>query len=93
MSDTPQSIDVYQLLAEVVQTFAEVGWVKMGLHADPISGKVDRDLTQAKVAIDVATQCVQALEPQLDDDDRRRLNSLLRDLRINYIQRASEPGA
>lgn len=90
MSETPAPIDVHVVLADVIQTFAELAWAKMGLHRDPMTGQVEKDLSQAKVAIDAATQCVQILEPKLDDEDRRRLNNLLRDLRINYLQRTSE---
>lgn len=91
MSENPEPIDVYRIVADVIQTFTEVAWAKMGLHHDPLTGRVEKDMAQAKVAIDLASHCVQLLEPQLDDEDRRQLNNVLRDLRINYLQRSSEP--
>lgn len=91
MSENPEPIDVYRIVADVIQTFSEVAWAKMGLHPDPLTGRIEKDMVQAKVAIDLAGHCVDVLEPQLDDEDRRQLKNMIRDLRINYLQRSSEP--
>jgi hypothetical protein len=41
------------------------------------------------LAIDAAAALAGVIEPQLEDDaDRRRVQNLVRDLRVNYVQKA-----
>jgi hypothetical protein len=84
-SDKPLS--VYDLISFSVDQFAQVAWQKMGLRPDPMTGKEDVDLEQAKVAIDMASRLGEALDPQLDDEDRRKIQGILSDLRINFVRR------
>ena len=81
-----EPLDVYQLIMAMTQEMASVAWQKMGLQPDMISGTIEKDLAQAKAAIDATTALGGVLEPRLDDEDRRRLHGLLRDLKINYVQ-------
>lgn len=78
--------EVYDLLALSLEQFAAMAWQKMGLHPDPITHKLETHLDQARLAIDIAAHLAQALEPKLDDSERRRVQSLMSDLRINYVR-------
>lgn len=89
MSDEPRPISVYDLLAVSIDQFMEVAWVKMGLHPDPIAGGEHPDLSEAKVAIDTASRLAETLDPHLDDDDRRTIQSHLSNLRINFVKKSS----
>lgn len=84
-SDKPLS--VYDLISFSLDQFAQVAWQKMGLRPDPMTGKEDVDLEQAKVAIDMASRLGEVLDPQLDDEDRRKIQGILSDLRINFVRR------
>jgi hypothetical protein len=84
-SDKPLS--VYDLVSFSLDQFAQVAWQKMGLRSDPMTGKEDVDLEQAKVAIDMASRLGEVLDPQLDDEDRRKIQGILSDLRINFVRR------
>ncbi len=83
-----QPIDVYQVLAIMVDQLAELAWQKMGLKSDPLTGQIEKDLEQAKAAVDSAAQLASFLEPQLDDADRRQIQNLVRDLRVNYVEKS-----
>ena len=87
--ETQSPPSVYDHLAMVIQQMAHVSWQKLGLQPDAVTGKLEQNLTEAKVAIDVVAQLVPLLEPQLDAEDRRQLHGMLRDLRINFVQRTS----
>lgn len=82
---TPPTI--YDHLAVILDQLGGVAWQKLGLQPDMVTGKIEPDLIQAKVAIDVVAYLSSVLEPQLDDDDKRHLHNLVRDLKINYVQR------
>lgn len=82
------ALDVYQMLMVMVDQMAAVSWQKLGLQPDPLTGRVGADLDQAKVAIDVTAGLAGFLEPKLDEEDRRRIHGLVRDLRLNYVDKS-----
>ena len=55
-----------------------------------ITGKLDKNLAEAKVAVDLTAHLAGILEVKLDADDRRRVQSLVTDLRLNFIQKSKE---
>lgn len=85
-------IDVHAVLAVMVEQMASIAWSKLGLQPDMMTGKIEKDLDQAKVAIDVTWQMAAFLESNLDEPDQRRIHSLMRDLKLNYIEKRKEAG-
>lgn len=88
--EQPKPLSVFDLIAFSIDQFAEVAWQKMGLRPDPMTGKQDTNLPEAKVAIDMASRLAEALDPELDDEDRRRVQARLSDLRINFVRKSEE---
>lgn len=80
------SLDVYGLLKTTIGLLANGAWAWMGLTHNPFSGEMDRDLAQAKIAIDTVAYLVGQLDPHLTDEERRELQNLVSMLRINYVQ-------
>ena len=78
---------IYDHLAIVLDQLSNVAWQKLGLQHDMVTGKIEPDLAQARVAIDVVGYLVTQLETQLDEADKKHLNTLVRDLKINYVQK------
>jgi hypothetical protein len=83
---------VYDHLVFMVDQMTAVSWQKLGLQHDTMTGQLAPNLAEAKVAIDVTAYLASVMEDQLDEDDRRRINGLVRDLRINYVQKTTEGG-
>ena len=81
---------VYDYLAVILQQLAEISWQKLGLQTDMVTGKLEPDLAQAKVAIDLVAHIASVIEPQLDGSDQRTLQNTVRDLRVNYVQRSKD---
>ncbi len=88
MSEEPLS--VFVLLAVSLDQFASLANQKMGLQIDPITGKIEKDLKQAKIAIDIANRIAEAMDPELDEEDRRQVQTLLSNLRLNYVRQTTE---
>jgi len=84
----PLPINVHTSLAVMLDQLASIAWQKMGLQADPITGKTEGDLKQARVAIDIAESIAKVLESELDEDDRRQTQNLIRDLKVNYVEQS-----
>jgi hypothetical protein len=89
---TNSPINIYQHLAIVLDQIASVCWQKLGLQPDIMTGRIEPDLAQAKVAVDVAGYLAGIVEAQLDEDDRRQVQRLVHDLRLNYVQKSREAG-
>lgn len=93
MSEEKTPPSVYDILMFMVEQMAAVSWQKLGLQPDMVTGQLEQNLTEARVAIDVTAYMAGQLESRLDDDDKRRIHGLVRDLRINFVQKNTEAGA
>ena len=90
-TNTPREpIDVYQVITVMIDQMAAIAWQKLGLQPDWGTGQIEKDLGQAKVAIDITTHLSTFIEPQLEEDDRKRIHGLIRDLRLNFVQKSQE---
>jgi hypothetical protein len=85
--ETREAPTVFDHIAVLLDQMAGVAWQKLGLQPDMVTGKIEPDLDQARVAIDVVSFLSNKLEPQLDEDDRLQIQSLVRDLKIIFVQK------
>ncbi|KAA0225040.1 MAG: hypothetical protein AKCLJLPJ_01321 [Fimbriimonadales bacterium] len=88
----PEPVSVYDLVASALYALVDIAWVKMGLQPDPLTRQPATDMAEARLAIDVAAQLAEALDPKLTDDERRQIQALLSNLRINFVrQKDAQP--
>jgi len=78
--------DVYQTLQFVAGLLVEQAWQFMGLHLPPGRKEPVRDLAQAKIAIDTVIFIGDKLHPQLDEEGRKAIRSIVSDLQLNFVQ-------
>ncbi|MBS1706319.1 MAG: DUF1844 domain-containing protein [Armatimonadetes bacterium] len=89
--NTPKGpLNTFEFLAIMCEQLASVAWSKMGLQPDLLSGQIHKDPVQAKAAVDAYAALTEILSPQLEDEDKRRVQNLLRDLRVNYVEHSKE---
>ncbi len=79
---------VYDLIQFMVGMLAEQAWVRMGIRLAPGQKEPEKDLVQAKVAIDTIVFMVDRIAQYLDDNDRRTLRALVSDLQINFVKQS-----
>ncbi len=79
-------VDTTSLLRWCVSLLAANAWQGMGLVPDPATQKVERNLDDARLAIDAVAALADQLRPRLPDAERRQLETLLTDLRLNFMQ-------
>jgi hypothetical protein len=80
------SLDVYSLLGLFVGILAEKAWQTLGLRTKTGTDKVETDFDQARVAIDTVSFFVEKLQLRLSEDEKRRLEGLVADLKLNYVR-------
>ena len=80
------SLDVYSLLGLFVGIVAEKAWQTLGLRTKPGTDKVETDFDQDRVAIDTVGFFAEKLQPRLPEEEKRRLEGLVADLKLNYVR-------
>jgi hypothetical protein len=85
-----EPLSVYAVLATFVENLSSVAWSKLGLQPDLITGELSVNLDEAKVAIDATAKLIEFLDAEMDEADRRQLQTLVRDLRLNYVAKQRE---
>lgn len=81
-------LDVYDLLRFCIGALNARAWVALGLLADPATGQLSKDLTQARIAIDCVDFLAKQLEGVAGESEKRDLAVMLRDLRLNYVNQS-----
>jgi len=77
--------NVYALLMWMVSLLYQQAWINMGLLADPATKQLNKDLVQARVAIDCVEFIIKQLEGHVEPKEMAELRSLLSNLQINFV--------
>jgi hypothetical protein len=78
-------LDTFTTLKLFLSILADQAWRKMGMIADPRTNKVEKDMNQAKTAINCFQFMLKELETHLTEDEKNKLNNVLNDLQINFV--------
>jgi len=65
--------------------FQALALQQMGKLTSPITGKVERDLHQAKITVDMLGMIQKKTEGNLDENEKRILDTVMMELQMNYI--------
>ena len=70
---------------QLVLSLQAAAMQQMGKVANPISGKIERNLNMAKNSIDMLEMVERKTRGNLNDDERRLIEHVLYELRINFV--------
>ena len=73
------------LFMQLVMMFQGAAYQHMGKVMNPATQKVERDLVQAKNAIDILGMLEEKTRGNLSEDEARLLEHTLYELRMNYV--------
>jgi hypothetical protein len=79
---------VYDILGLAVGLLQEQAWQRMGIRLAPGAKEVEKDMVQAKIAIDTIVFISDQLAPHLGEDERKALRGLVGDLQINFVRQS-----
>jgi len=79
-----------QTFLGLVQSVAAAGMAQLGKLANPITGKVERDLEQAQSSIAMLEMLKKKTEGNLDTDETTVLDTVLTNLRLNFVDEATK---
>ena len=81
-SDTSREAALFLHLVLSLQQSAMIG---LGKLMNPMSGKIERNLENAKSTIDMLSSLAARTRGNLDANEERALTQVLTDLRMNYV--------
>lgn len=87
------------LFHHLLAMFQTLALQQMGKLMNPITGKVERDLHQARITIDMIAMIQKKTSGNLSVDEKRLVDNILMDLQMNFVdeksrgdEEESEPG-
>lgn len=83
-------VDVYSLLRSFISILGMHAWQWLGLVKNPVTGELERDLAQAKIAIDSIVALSGKLEGKISESEQRDLQGMISDLQINFVQQSAK---
>jgi type III secretory pathway component EscR len=69
----------------LVFTFQAAAMQQMGKLKNPVTDKIERDLQQAQLSIDVLDMIEEKTKGNLSDDEAKFLKGVLQELKLNYV--------
>ncbi len=82
-----QAVD---LLRWCVSLLASSAWQAMGLLPDQATKKTERKLDDARLVINATGSLIEHLRPRVDAAERRELETLLANLRLNFVEQTNK---
>ena len=82
--------DSASLVATCISLLAEKAWQAMGLVPNPATKTIERRFDEAQLVIDAAAALADLLRPRLGDRERREVETLVANLRINFVEQKSK---
>jgi len=73
------------LFFSLVLTFQAAAIQQMGKLKNPVTDKIERDLQQAQLSIDMLDMIEEKTRGNLSDDETKFLKSVLQELKLNYV--------
>ncbi len=82
--------DAPSLVATCISLLASKAWEAMGLVPNPATKALERKFDEAQFAIDAAAALADLLRPRVSDNERREIETLIANLRINFVEQKSK---
>ncbi len=87
---TPQDMDTVRFFS-LITMFASSAYQSMGKIANPMTGKIERNLDSAQGFIDILIMLKAKTSGNLTDDEEKIITSTLSDLQMNFVQEKAKP--
>ena len=91
MSETPDAtMSKKDLFLGLIHSFQAAAMQQMGKTVNPFTEKIERDLMQARLSIDMLEMLQERTSGNLTGEESRFLSHVLTELRLNYVAEVDE---
>ena len=84
-SEKPKEEQLDVLFYQLVLSMQANAWTQLGKTASPLTGKIERNLEQAKFSIDMLEMLQRKCRGNMTDEEGKLLDGALYQLRMNYV--------
>jgi len=77
--------NINPLFLQLVLSLQSAAWYQMGKIVSPISGKIEKDLEEARISIDLLAMLQEKTKGNLVAEEKRILDNAVYALQINYV--------
>ena len=79
------------LLAQLIFMFQTASLQHMGKLKNPVTDRIERDLQQAQISIDILEMMHAKMKGNLSPGEEKMFGGVLQELRLNYVDEISKP--
>jgi hypothetical protein len=76
------------LLTQLILMFQTAALQQMGKLKNPLTDKIEKDLSQAQISIDMLEMLHKKMKGNLTQEEDRLFSSVLQELKLNYVDEA-----
>ncbi|MBI4811634.1 MAG: DUF1844 domain-containing protein [Ignavibacteriales bacterium] len=78
------------LLIQLILMFQTAALQHMGKLKNPISDKIEQDLPQAQISIDILDMMYNKMKANLTPEEERMFTTVLQELKLNYVDEVAK---
>jgi len=78
------------ILRNLIAMFQTAALQHMGKLKRSPSDKIEKDLPNAKISIDILDMLYRKMKPNLSSDEERMFTTVLKDLKLNYVDEVNK---
>ena len=83
--------NVNQYFISIIMMLASACWQQLGKVPSPVSNKIEKDCSSAKVTIDILEMLRDKTKGNLTPDEEKMLGNTIADLQLNYADEVNKP--
>mgnify|MGYP000551275531 FL=1 len=80
-----------QLFDQLISSLVHSAWVYLGKIKNPMNDKLEKNMDQASVQIDMLDMLFKRMTGNLSEEEDKYLGHIIRELKINFVEEKNKP--
>ena len=80
-----------QLFDQLISSLVHSAWVYLGKIKNPMNDKLEKNVEQASVQIDMLAMLFKRMTGNLSEEEEQYLSHIIRELKMNFVEEKNKP--
>jgi hypothetical protein len=80
-----------QLFDQLISSLVHSAWVYLGKVKNPMNNKLEKNIDQASVQIDMLDMLFKRMTGNLSEEEEQYLSNIIRELKMNFVEEKNNP--
>tara|TARA_B100000678_G_scaffold274094_1_gene264934 strand:+ start:254 stop:655 length:402 start_codon:yes stop_codon:yes gene_type:complete len=80
-----------QLFDQLISSLVHSAWVYLGKIKNPMNDKLEKNVDQASVQIDMLDMLFKRMTGNLSEEEEQYLSHIIRELKMNFVEEKNNP--